>query len=87
MLLVHNLGHRQGQCKSEFTIKHVRLAAEYVNTEAVAVSIATSGVDELLSLADEDGVFRGGSGDGGGQQPPRKGGQAPKKQISQLHSA
>lgn len=59
------------------TLKAMRLAAEFVNTEAVAVSIGTKGVDELLNMVDGDGVFRGGKG----TQPPKKGGDAPKKQM------
>lgn len=79
LLLVQNPGQAQGHRESETAPKCVRLAAEYVNIQAVAVSIATSGVEELVSLADSDGVFRGGSE--GGQQPPKKREKAPKKQI------
>lgn len=42
--------------------KTMRLAAEFVNTEAVAVSSGTKGIEELLKVVDGDGVFRGGRG-------------------------
>ncbi|KAL1863327.1 hypothetical protein Plec18170_000161 [Paecilomyces lecythidis] len=60
-----------------FELKKVRLAAEFVNTETVAVSVAAKGVDELLSITDGDGVFRGGTR----SNPPRKGGATPRKQL------
>ena len=56
----------------------VRLAAEYVNTKAVAVAVAATGVQELRRLVDGDGVFRG----GGDNPSPRKGGEAPRKQLA-----
>ncbi|KAJ5209205.1 hypothetical protein N7449_003584 [Penicillium cf. viridicatum] len=61
----------------------MRLAAEFVNTEAVAVSIGAKGIDELLKVGDGDGdgVFRGGRGNVTGKQPPKKGGDALKKQM------
>lgn len=62
------------------TVKTVRLAAGFLNTEAVVVSIGAEGVDELLNTVDGDGVFRGG-GHGPRSQPPGKGGAAPKKQL------
>lgn len=61
------------------TLKTVRLAAEFANTEAVAVSIGTKGVDELLALVDEDGVFRGGRARSK-PQSLKKGEKAPRKQ-------
>lgn len=51
---------RKERDKTGSTLKKVRLAAEFANTEAVAVSIGTKAVDELLALVDEDGIFRGG---------------------------
>ncbi|KNG83908.1 hypothetical protein ANOM_008144 [Aspergillus nomiae NRRL 13137] len=59
-------------------MQSVRLAAEYVNTKAVAVAVAATGVQELRSLVDGDGVFRG----GGDNPSPRKGGKAPRKQLA-----
>ncbi|KAE8337425.1 hypothetical protein BDV24DRAFT_167285 [Aspergillus arachidicola] len=73
LLLVQSFG-------DEESVESVRLDAEYVNTQAVAVAVATTGVQELRSLVDEDGVFRGGSGRGG-NLVPRKGGKAPRKQL------
>ncbi|OGM49588.1 hypothetical protein ABOM_001775 [Aspergillus bombycis] len=61
-------------------VESVRLAAEHVNTKAVAVAVAATDVRELRSLVDEDGVFRGGHG-GGDSSLPRKGGTAPRKQL------
>lgn len=52
-----------------------------MNTEAVAVSIGTKGIDELVKVVDEDGDFRSGRGNVTGQQPLKKGGGEPKKQI------
>lgn len=63
------------------TLKTVSLAAEFVNIEAVAVPIGAKGVDELLDMVDGDGVFRGGRGNMTGRQPPKNGGDAPKKQM------
>ncbi|RAQ60793.1 hypothetical protein COH20_010958 [Aspergillus flavus] len=73
LLLVQSL--RDGE-----SVEFVRVAAEFVNTQAVAMAVATTDVQELRSLIDEDGVFRGGSGRGGNLLP-RKGGKAPRKQL------
>ena len=56
----------------------VRVAADFANTVSVAMSMATMGANELLSLVDEDGVYRGGPNRG---NPPQKGGDAPRKQL------
>lgn len=72
---------RKERYEGGFTLKTVRLAAEFVNTEAVAVSIGAKGLDELLIMVDEDGVCRGARGDSHRPQPPKKGGEAPKKQM------
>lgn len=61
--------------------KTMRLAAEFVNTEVVAVSIGAKGIDELLKVVDGDGVFRGGRGNMTGKQPPKKGGDVLEKQM------
>ncbi|GES59951.1 hypothetical protein ATEIFO6365_0002028200 [Aspergillus terreus] len=55
----------------------VRLSAGCANSGAVSVSVATRDVGELRSLADDDGVYRGGPQ----RPPPQKGGKAPKKQL------
>lgn len=68
LLLVHNL---------DGSLQSVRVSAAYGNTEAISVSVATTDLDELRSLVDDDGVFRGGRRG----QPPKKGGSAPKKQL------
>ncbi|KAB8204143.1 hypothetical protein BDV34DRAFT_197932 [Aspergillus parasiticus] len=73
LLLVQSFGEGD-------SVESVRLAAEYVNTQAVAVAVATTDVQELRGLVDEDGVFRGGSGRSG-NPVPRKGGKAPRKQL------
>ncbi|PKX92367.1 uncharacterized protein P174DRAFT_372824 [Aspergillus novofumigatus IBT 16806] len=61
----------------EDSLESIRLCASYANSQAVSVSIATTDVGELWSLADEDGVYRGGPQ----RPPPRKGGEAPRKQL------
>jgi hypothetical protein len=66
---------------SGLTLRTVRLAAEFVNTEAVAVSIGATGADELLNMVDGDGVFRGGKGNLTERQLPKKGEVARKKQM------
>ncbi|KAI9831938.1 MAG: hypothetical protein M1819_004660 [Sarea resinae] len=71
----------QGALKSgtpDNTIQTVRLAAEFANTEALAISVATKGINELQTLQDGDGVYRGGPRHG---EPPKKGGKAPRKQL------
>jgi hypothetical protein len=55
----------------------IRLSAGYANSQAVSVSVATTDVGESQSLADEDGVYRGGPQ----LPPPRMGGKAPRKQL------
>ncbi|GIJ81666.1 hypothetical protein Asppvi_000165 [Aspergillus pseudoviridinutans] len=55
----------------------IRLSAAYANSQAVSVSVATTDVNEMRSVADDDGVYRGGP-----QRPlPQKGGKAPRKQL------
>ncbi|KAF7137110.1 hypothetical protein CNMCM5793_007174 [Aspergillus hiratsukae] len=68
LLLVYNDDNSQ---------ESIRLSARYGNSEAVAVSVATKDVGELRSLADDDGVYRGGPQ----RPPPKKGGRAPRKQL------
>ncbi|KAG2416569.1 hypothetical protein HFD88_007784 [Aspergillus terreus] len=68
LLLVYNIKDSQ---------ESVRLSAGCANSGAVSVSIATTDVGELRSLADDDGVYRGGPQ----RPPPQKGGKAPKKQL------
>ena len=75
---------KRGIGSAEFDLESVRVSAEFANTESVAVSVATTGVNELVALADGDGVYRGGS-DGIPRQPPKKGGPAPRKQFQSLH--
>ncbi|EAL89391.1 conserved hypothetical protein [Aspergillus fumigatus Af293] len=55
----------------------IRLSACFANSEAVSVSVATKDVGELWTLADEDGVYRGGPQ----HPPPKKGGKAPRKRL------
>lgn len=50
LLLVYNIGNSQ---------ESIRLSAGYANSQAVSVSVATTDVGELRSLADNDGVYRG----------------------------
>lgn len=78
LLMVQNVG--QGE-DDKLALKCVRLAAEHVNAEAVAVSVAIKDVEELLSLVDGNGVYRGGMGGRDSHQSPKKGGKAPKKQL------
>lgn len=68
MLLVHDIEDSQTS---------IRLSAAYVNSRAVSVSVATTDVRELRSLADDDGVYRGGPQ----CPPPQKGGKAPRKKL------
>lgn len=71
---------KRGIGSAEFDLESVRVSAEFANTEAVAVSVATKDINGLVALADSDGVYRGGS-DGIPRQPPKKGGPAPRKQF------
>lgn len=68
LLLVHNL---------DGSLQSVRVSAAYGSMEAVSVSVATKDLNELRSLVDDDGVYRGGRRG----QPPLKGGRAPRKQL------
>ncbi|KAL4751920.1 hypothetical protein BDW72DRAFT_79555 [Aspergillus terricola var. indicus] len=68
LLLVHNV---------EDSLETIRVSAEFVNSQAVSVAVATTDIGELRSLADGDGVYRGGRQG----PPPKKGGQAPRKQL------
>lgn len=79
LLLVQSTDLEEGQeqGKDSFALEHVRVAGEDANIEAVAVSVATKDMGELVSLADGTGVFRASSS----TTQPRKGGKAPKKQI------
>jgi hypothetical protein len=40
--------------------KTVRLSAQHANAIPVAIAVATMGIEEVIALADGDGVFRGG---------------------------
>ncbi|KAL4903976.1 hypothetical protein BDW74DRAFT_154947 [Aspergillus multicolor] len=66
----------------EGDLETLRLSVEFVNSQAVSVSIATTDLAELRSLADEDGVYRGGPQ----RPPPKKGGKAPRKQLRLSHT-
>ncbi|OQD67411.1 hypothetical protein PENDEC_c037G07109 [Penicillium decumbens] len=68
LLLVYNIGDLQ---------ESIRLSAGYANSQGLSVSVATTDVGELRSLADDDGVYRGGPH----HPPPQKGGRAPRKQL------
>ncbi|KAL4995743.1 hypothetical protein BDV10DRAFT_173999 [Aspergillus recurvatus] len=68
LLLVYNI---------EGSLETIRVSAEFVNSQAVSVAVATTDIGELRSLADDDGVYRGGRQG----PPPKKGGQAPRKQL------
>lgn len=58
-------------------VKTVRLSAQHANAIPVAVAVATTDIDEVIVLADGDGVFRGGHA----AAPPRKGQAAPPMQL------
>ena len=58
-------------------VKTVRLSAQHANAIPVAVAVATMGIEEVIALADADGVFRGGPA----AAPPRKGQPAPRLQL------
>ncbi|KAE8141915.1 hypothetical protein BDV38DRAFT_174891 [Aspergillus pseudotamarii] len=73
LLLVKRLGEGE-------LVESVRVAAEFVNTKAVAVAVAVTDVWELRGLVDGDGVFRGGRGNGENSLL-RKGRKAPRKQL------
>lgn len=77
LLLVQTENTGQEDCP--FSIETVRVAAEFVNIEAVGVSVASKDVGELVTLVDDDGVYRGGRDRF--ERPPRKGGEAPKRPI------
>ncbi|KAJ5779355.1 hypothetical protein N7457_007075 [Penicillium paradoxum] len=63
LLLVYNIGNSQDS---------IRLSASWVS-----VSVATTDVGELRSLADDDGVYRGGP-----HRPPGQGAKGPRKQFN-----
>ena len=58
-------------------VKTVRLSAQYANAIPVAVAVATMGIEEVIVLADKDGVFRGGRS----SAPPIKGMPMPPMQL------
>ncbi|KAL4941312.1 hypothetical protein BDV06DRAFT_223269 [Aspergillus oleicola] len=81
LLLVHNHTHA---IQGPRDLQTVRLSAEYVNSEAIAVSVATKDVGELSSLVGSDGVFRGGRGSRyGGENglEVKRGGRASRKKL------
>jgi hypothetical protein len=57
--------------------KTVRLSAQHANAIPVAVAVASMGIEEVIALADGDGVFRGGPA----AAAPRKGQPAPRMQL------
>jgi len=59
----------------------VRVSASQVNVQATCVWVATTSVNELRSIADGDGIFRGGGG-----PEPKRGGAAPRKQLASRDS-
>jgi hypothetical protein len=60
-------------------LESVRVDARFLNTASMAVGVGASGIEELVALADADGVYRG--GEGRGRAAPRKGGEAPRKTL------
>ena len=58
-------------------VQTVRLSAQQANAIPVAVAVATMGTEEVIALADGDGVFRGGSA----TAPPGQGGPAPPMRL------
>jgi len=56
--------------------KTVRLSAQQANAVPVAIAIGTMGIEEVIALADNDGVFRGGP-----RAAPRRGQPAPRMQL------
>lgn len=79
LLLVSEIGTEGDEDRP--ALMCVRLDAEHVNTETVAVSVALKDVQELLSSVDGDGVYRGGRRDRDGIQLPKKREKAPQKQL------
>ncbi|KAL2827039.1 hypothetical protein BDW59DRAFT_171576 [Aspergillus cavernicola] len=72
LLLVHNM---------EGSLQNVRLSAAYVNTEAISVSVAVKGCGgvngaSFLMMKCLDSAVGQETG-----QPPKQGGQAPRKQF------
>lgn len=59
------------------SLETIRVSAEFVNSQAVSFAVATTDIGELRTLADDDGVYRGGRQG----RPPKKGGQAPRKLL------
>lgn len=60
-------------------LESVRVDARFLNSASMAVSVGASGIEELVALADADGVYRG--GEGRERAAPRKGGEAPRKTL------
>jgi hypothetical protein len=58
--------------------KTVRLSAQQANAIPVAVLVASMGIEEVIALADGDGVFRG------GRVAVVKGKPAPRMQLGRL---
>ena len=76
LLMVQN--SRESFDNDNRVLRTVRVGADFINIEPVAVSVGSKSVNELLSIVDEDGVFRGGRG-----PPPKQGGPAPRKRLGQ----
>jgi len=60
-------------------LESVRVDGRFLNSASVAVAVGASGIEELVALADADGVYRG--GEERGRVAPRKGGEAPRKML------
>lgn len=80
-LLFVDVGYDESASLDEL-IKTVRLSAQHANAIPIAVSVATTDIEEVIGLADEDGVFRGGST----EAPPTKGNPAPPRQLTRKSS-
>ena len=59
-------------------LETVRLSEQYMNSQAICVDVAVTDVGEIISLADPDGVFRGGPRS---EESVQQGGAAPRKRL------
>lgn len=59
-------------------IETVRLGEDYCNSQPITLEVGLTGIEEIMALRDEDGVFRGGKRDG---REVRKGRYAPPKKL------
>jgi len=60
-------------------LESVRVDARFLNSASMAVGMGASGIEELVALADADGVYRG--GEERVRAAPRKGEEAPRKML------